>query len=794
MKKRLLTIGLFIGLSAWSAMSWAGTTVSSGQTTTKTTSAKIPVFELSAPNLEHIRKEDAIRDRNGEMYRIGVAAYTDITTDNHGVWTTYQDGSRQWQLKIKYAGAEALSFLFKHFELTEGSVFSVTDSEGNSLHKDLRKSDMLEDLQQNVALCFGDEMILTLREPAGIQRSVLRIERIVYNYRSTGNPHALKINESESCEVNVNCSPVGDSWQDEKRGVARIYIVDGSGAGWCTGSLVNNTAQDCKPLFLTALHCGVSTTSSDSNLWRFYFGYEAPTCTNPSSAGTLDDNYITGCVRLANSNDNGGDTGSDFLLVQLGTIANQSTTVATLKSSAFNAYWNGWDANNTTVTSAVGIHHPAGDIKKISTSGSTTSTSWGGSVSNTHWRLSWVSNSNGYGVTEGGSSGSPLFNSAGRQIGTLTGGGSYCTAQSSPDSYGKVSYHWTSNGTASANRLKTYLDPGNTGALVLNGSSNPCTTTTPVAPVANFTGTPTSVASGGTVQFTDASTNSPTSWSWSISPSSGWSYAGGTSATSQNPQVLFTTVGTYSITLTAANSAGSDGETKSSYITVTAAQTCSDTYESNNTLSTAKLISANTTIKPFIGTSTDVDYFKFTNTSANPYIRVTLSGLPADYDLYLYNSSGTLLGSSTNGGTTNDVVIYNTTTVGTYYIRVKGYNSAYSSTACYSLIAATKGSTWTSSAKSGEISSSKTPETMFQVIPNPVSEGKVQIKLTDELQGSFAISLHDASGRVVLQQVVSKEEGDMVVPLEVSGLNAGVYFVYINGESLILMDKLLIAK
>jgi len=62
------------------------------------------------------------------------------------------------------------------------------------------------------------------------------------------------------------------------------------------------------------------------------------------------------------------------------------------------------------------------------------------------------------------------------------------------------------------------------------------------------------------------------------------------------------------------------------------------------------------------------------------------------------------------------------------------------------------------------------------------------------LQGSFAITLHDASGRVVLQQAVSKEEGDMMVPLEVSSLNAGIYFVYINGESLMLMDKLLITK
>ena len=156
--------------------------------------------------------------------------------------------------------------------------------------------------------------------------------------------------------------------------------------------------------------------------------------------------------------------------MQLGTVANQATTITTLKSANFNAYWNGWDANNTATTGGTGIHHPAGDIKKISTfSGNTVSSSWG-STPNTHWRLIWTANANGHGVTEGGSSGSPIFNnSSGRIVGTLTGGGSYCNATNQPDFYGKVSYHWISNGTTNNRRLKPFLDPANTGALTQNG-------------------------------------------------------------------------------------------------------------------------------------------------------------------------------------------------------------------------------------------------------------------------------------------------------------------------------------
>ncbi len=84
----------------------------------------------------------------------------------------------------------------------------------------------------------------------------------------------------------------------------------------------------------------------------------------------------------------------------------------------------------------------------------------------------------------------------------------------------------------------------------------------PQPPVANFTGNPTSGYIPLTVAFTDTSTNSPTSWSWTFGD-------GGTS-TSQSPSHQYTTAGSYTVTLTATNAAGSDGETKTNYITANA--------------------------------------------------------------------------------------------------------------------------------------------------------------------------------------------------------------------------------
>lgn len=528
---------------------------------------EIPTLSVAVPNVEELRIEDQTRDNLGLLYRNGVARTVNISPQNSGTWTTLPNGDRQWMLRVKSPGAEALSFLFQTFKLYGGSTLEIRNNGGMLLHPIITSADVQDHFMYNAALCFGDEMVLKLTEPKNTTPSELFMDRIMYGYRSIAKPENSKINESDVCEVNVNCTPVGNNWQNQKRGVARIYVVEGAMAGWCSGSLVNNLANDCKPLFLTALHCGVNCTTADFNQWKFYFRYESPNCSNPATVGTLANYFVSGCFKLSDAGDGGGTTGSDFLLVQLGTAANQASTITTLKSANFNAYWNGWDANNTVTTGGAGIHHPAGDIKKISTfNGNTVSTTWGGSTPNTHWRIVWSSNANGYGVTEGGSSGSPLFNnSAGRIIGTLTGGGSYCNAQTAPDSYGKISYHWTSNGAANNRQLKPFLDPANTGALTQNGSADPCSN--PAPPVANFVGVPTTVNAGSNVSFTDLTTGVPTSWSWTIS-GGGWVYTGGTSATSQNPIVTFNTVGQYTVTLLASNAQGNDSEIKTNYITV----------------------------------------------------------------------------------------------------------------------------------------------------------------------------------------------------------------------------------
>jgi uncharacterized repeat protein (TIGR02543 family) len=148
-------------------------------------------------------------------------------------------------------------------------------------------------------------------------------------------------------------------------------------------------------------------------------------------------------------------------------------------------------------------------------------------------------------------------------------------------SVGATSWSWNFGDTGTStqqNPTHTYTTAGTfTVTLTVTNASgsdtetkaNYINVTPPAVPVANFTASTTSPSVGGSVTFTDTSTNGPTSWSWT--------FEGGTPAgsTAQNPTVTYNTAGTFDVTLVAANAQGSDPETKADYINVSAIPYCS---------------------------------------------------------------------------------------------------------------------------------------------------------------------------------------------------------------------------
>jgi PKD repeat protein len=155
-----------------------------------------------------------------------------------------------------------------------------------------------------------------------------------------------------------------------------------------------------------------------------------------------------------------------------------------------------------------------------------------------------------------------------------------------------------------------------------------------VAPVAAFVASATAVNVGATVTFTDQSTNTPTSWQWTLTPSTGFTYASG-SATAQNPQITFNTAGTYTVALKATNGVGNNTCTKTNYITVTAptsAPVAAFIANATNVVSgTTVIFTDQSTNSPTswlwtLTPSTGFTYITGSATAQNPHIQFTAVG------------------------------------------------------------------------------------------------------------------------------------------------------------------------
>jgi hypothetical protein len=407
----------------------------------------IDVYDMTPPNVHKLLQDDEQMIKYDKKLRIGAIQTVDIDAYNFGTFDYLANDDVIWRIKIKSKDAKALNALFDYFNLPNGVKLFIYNPDKSivlgSYTSELNNDDEVLAIQA----LPGEEMILEFNIPNYItDYSFFHLGEICYVYRDV-----LFEKSSGACNVNVACSE-GDNWINQKNGVAKIQIRAGSYYYLCTGSLVNNTNNDCTPYFLTADHCGYESSTTELNYWIFYFNYEATTCTGTFPQFT--NHTVSGCTFVASDNYGATNQGSDFYLVKF-----KNNVPAT-----YNPYYNGWSRLTSISPSGVGIHHPNGDIKKISTYQNTLSSGY-----TTHWSVKWVATTNGHGVTEGGSSGSPLFNNNGKIIGTLTGGGSACNATDQSDYYGKFSYHWASNGTTPDKQLKPWLDPNNSNPLEING-------------------------------------------------------------------------------------------------------------------------------------------------------------------------------------------------------------------------------------------------------------------------------------------------------------------------------------
>lgn len=445
MKKQLL-----LGALLLAAVQTIAQTEQLGQPVSWKSKVQLTKNTIEMPAVDNAAETAAELERRANTYeknlRFGKEQSVNIDFMTQAGIQTLPNGDVLRQLIVHSEGAKSINLIFSQFELASGArlyLFDKNKTEFIGAHTPLNNN---VNRMLGTELIHSDAIVIELVEPAASAgQSTLVIGTVVHGYLDL-EAELKALNDSGDCMYDVNC-PIGAGWENQRNSVA--MMVDGG--GFCTGSLVNNTSGTIIPYFISANHCGTSPGG-----WVFRFRWESPAAQADCATAA---NSVNGPT---NMNVNGGTlraswAGSDFTLTELNTAPNP----------AWGVYYAGWDRSDIPSPNGTGIHHPSGDIKKISFDYSTlVSSQWSGTPANSHWRTpSWDE-----GVTEGGSSGSPLYDNNHRFVGQLHGGASQCG--NSPgnlwDDYGKFSFSWTGNNTTSS-RLSNWLDPGNTGAVTIDG-------------------------------------------------------------------------------------------------------------------------------------------------------------------------------------------------------------------------------------------------------------------------------------------------------------------------------------
>lgn len=404
---------------------------------------KTPVAEMPRFSVRDSREKSLMRygDKNLKKLEFAHSFEVDLTPGNAGMWTEADDGTRIWRLMIHSREAHSLNLIFSRYILQPGSTLFLYDPEQNEVlggfnHLNNQPSGMLA-----VSPLAGDRIVLELQVLPGVENwGELSVGTVSHDYLGVFGQKDLQYGLSGDCNIDINC-PGGDIWQMEKNSVVRLVI---NGSSLCTGVFLNNAENNGTPYLLTANHCIEDETDAANTV--FLFNYESPSCNGPDGSAN---NTLSGSGLRSTS------TSLDFTLVELNNPPPRD----------YRPYFAGWNRIDSAADSTASIHHPRGDVKKISIDLDEPSkaTFAQGYIPFGSWRIAkWD-----IGTTEGGSSGSPLFDHNKRLIGSLIGGDAYC-GNSVNDYYSRFDLAWDYFNEPDK-QLMTWLDPENTGITEIDG-------------------------------------------------------------------------------------------------------------------------------------------------------------------------------------------------------------------------------------------------------------------------------------------------------------------------------------
>ena len=378
-------------------------------------------------NIDELLFQEKIDDDMDLPFKFGHSFSVDIDFFEFATVDFLSNGDKVYRLEINSKDAFSINLIFDQFYIMEETeLFVYNKSKKHTIGAFTHKNNK-HYKRFSTAPVKGDMIIIEFYEPSHVKsESIINLSNIVHGYKDVFRGYE----DSEECHNNVNCAEF-QSWNDEVSSVL-LTLTDG-GTRLCSGSLINNVNQDLELYFLTSETC-----LGGHEDWIFMFNYESSSCSNQDG---ITNQTVSGATLLVNHYE------SDFALLKLEENPPED----------YDIYFSGWDITGNNPFNCTSIHHPVGDIKKISQhTGVAISDGWFFD-DDTHWKINeWSS-----GITEPGSYGAPLFNENKQIVGQLHGGESSCD-NPVDDYFGKLSHSWNLG-------LKEYLDPDNTGITEIDG-------------------------------------------------------------------------------------------------------------------------------------------------------------------------------------------------------------------------------------------------------------------------------------------------------------------------------------
>jgi hypothetical protein len=391
----------------------------------------IPLYQIHTFDNSELIAEAEVNDSKDIPWQFGKNIDVEIDIIKHAVIDTLKNG-KLYRYEICSENAITINIRFKKYIVPENTVLYIYSSDKKDIIGGFTNKNMQESETFATGLIKGDRIIIEYFEPNNSKfHGKLIIDRITHGFRTVSD-YNKGFGQSGACNMNVACSDA-DDWRNEIKSVC--MLVSGS-SGFCSGTLINNTKDDAKPYILTADHCYHNPADI-----IYMFNWESETCNNPTLSPAHDD--LSGSVLVARN------SVSDFCLFEMNDIPPFN----------YEVFYSGWNISDNQSNNSVCIHHPSGDIKKISFDDHPpVSDFYEGYIGleNSHWKVIWDRST----TTESGSSGSPLFNESRQIIGQLHGGYASCGNLNEPDWYGKLSYSWNYDDSAEK-QLKIWLDPLN---------------------------------------------------------------------------------------------------------------------------------------------------------------------------------------------------------------------------------------------------------------------------------------------------------------------------------------------